>query len=53
MKVFIKNATILCPPSPFHGKNKDIFIDKGIISKIGNNLKVSANKTIDVKGLHV
>ena len=53
MKVFIKNATISCPSSPFHGKNKDILIDKGIISKIGSNLKVSANNTIDVKGLHV
>jgi dihydroorotase len=53
MKVLIKNATIFCPSSPFHGKTKDIFIDKGIISKIGNNLKVTANKTINVKGLHV
>ncbi len=53
MKVFIKNATIFCPTSPFHGKNKDILIDKGIISKIGTNLKVTANKTIDIKGLHV
>jgi len=53
MKVFIKNATIFCPSSPFHGKNKDILIDKGIISKIGANLKVTANKTIDIKALHV
>ncbi|HET7118447.1 MAG TPA: dihydroorotase [Hanamia sp.] len=53
MKVLIKNATILSPSSPFHGKNKDIFIDKGIISKIGNNLKVTANKTINIKGLYV
>jgi dihydroorotase len=53
MKVFIKNATIFCPTSPFHGKNKDILIDKGTISKIGTNLKVTANKTIDIKGLHV
>lgn len=53
MKVLIKNATIFSPSSPFHGKNKHVFIDNGIISKIGNNLKVTANKTIDVKGLCV
>ena len=53
MKVLIKNATIFCHSSPFHGKNKDIFIDKGIISKIGNNLKVTAKEIIDIKGLHV
>ena len=53
MKVLIKNATIFSPSSPFHGKNKHIFIDNGIISKMGNNLKVTANKTIDVKGLCV
>ncbi|HUZ58903.1 MAG TPA: dihydroorotase [Hanamia sp.] len=53
MKVLIKNATILSPSSPFHGKNKHVFIDNGIISKIGNNIKVTANKTIDVKGLCV
>lgn len=53
MKVLIKNAKILSPSSPFHGKNKHIFIDKGVISKIGNNLKVAANKIIDVKGLCV
>ena len=51
MKVLIKNATIFSPSSPIHGKNKHIFIDNGIISKIGNNLKVTANKTIDIKGL--
>ncbi len=53
MRVLIKNATILSPSSPFHGKNKHIFIDNGVISKIGNNLKMAANKTIDVKGLYV
>ena len=53
MKVLIKNATIFSPSSSFHGKNKHIFIDNGVISRIGNNLKVTANKTIDVKGLCV
>ena len=53
MKVLIKNATLFSHSSPFIGKNKSIFIENGIISKIGNNLKVTANKTIDIKGLYV
>ncbi|MEO9020518.1 MAG: dihydroorotase [Ginsengibacter sp.] len=53
MKVLIKNATIFSPSSPFHGKNKHILIDNGIISKIGNNLKVTTGKTINIQGLCV
>ncbi|MGN6533436.1 MAG: dihydroorotase [Ginsengibacter sp.] len=53
MKVLIKNATIHSPSSPFHGKNKSIFIDNGIISKIENDLKPDADKIIDIKGLTV
>ncbi len=53
MKVLIKNATLLSPSSPFHGKIQDFFIDNGIISKIGNGLKINADKTIEIKGLCV
>jgi dihydroorotase len=53
MKVLIKNATLISPSSPFHGKIKSIFIDNGIISRIGSNLKVTADQTINVKGLCV
>ena len=53
MKVLIKNATLLSPSSPFHGKIQDIFIDNGIISKIGNELKITADETIDIKNLCV
>jgi len=53
MKVLIKNATLLSPSSPFHGKIQDIFIDNGIISKIGNDLKTDADTTIEINGLHV
>lgn len=53
MKVLIKNATLLSPSSPFHGKIQDIFIDNGIISKIGNDLKMDADTTIEINGLHV
>ena len=53
MKVLIKNATLISSSSPFHGKIKSIFIDDGIISRIGNNLKVTADQTIDIRGLCV
>lgn len=53
MKVLIRNATLLSPSSPFHGKIQDIFIDNGTISKIGNALKINADETIDIKNLCV
>jgi dihydroorotase len=53
MKVLIKNATLISPSSPLHGKIKSIFIDNGIISRIGSNLKVTADQTINAKGLCV
>jgi len=53
MKVLIKNATLLSTSSPFHGKIKDIFIDNGTISKIGNDLDFEADEEIEIKDLHV
>jgi len=53
MKVLIKKATLLTPSSPFHGKTLDIFIDAGKICKIGNEINISADKTIEVENLHV
>ncbi len=53
MRVLIKNATILSPASPLHGKIRNIFIDNGVITKIGTNLKVAPDKVIDIKGLCV
>jgi dihydroorotase len=53
MKVLIKNATIHAPSSPFHGKNKSIFIDNGIISQINDDLEIGADKIIDKNGLAV
>jgi dihydroorotase len=52
MKVLIKNATIFSPSSPFHGKIKNIFIEKGIISKI-SNAEFEADEKVDIKGLNV
>ena len=53
MKVLIKDATILSPASPFHGQSKDILIENGIISEIGNKLNTSGCQVIEKEGLHV
>ncbi len=53
MKVLIKDATILSPASPFHGQSKDILIEDGIISEIGDNLNAGEGRVIEKKGLHV
>src|SRR5690606_11652379 len=53
MKVLIKNARLHSPSSPFHGSIQDIFIDNGIISKIGNQLNFEADTIIDHKNIHV
>lgn len=53
MKVLIKNATIFSSSSPFNGKNKHIFIENGIISRIDDELNVEADKTIEANGLCV
>ncbi|MBP9853315.1 MAG: dihydroorotase [Candidatus Omnitrophica bacterium] len=52
MSLLIKNAMIINADKR-EKQAKDIFIDKGIIKKIGPALKVSAKKTIDAKGLLV
>lgn len=58
MKVLIKNATILSPSSPFHGKIKNIFIDNGFISKVNEETgdgeeTGDVDETIDIPGLNV
>ncbi len=53
MKLLIKQARVVDPSSPFHGQITDIFIENGIISKIGNNLTVKADKVVEYEQLHV
>ncbi|MEO6638267.1 MAG: dihydroorotase [Ginsengibacter sp.] len=53
MKVFIKDAILLSPSSPFHGQSKDILIEDGIITNIGNGLDAGKAQVIEAKGLHV
>jgi dihydroorotase len=53
MTILIKQARVVDPSSPFNGQITDIFIENGIISKIGNNITAKADRTIVVRGLHV
>jgi dihydroorotase len=53
MNILIKQARVVDPFSPFNGQITDIFIDKGIITKIGKNLSEKADKIVEIKGLHV
>ena len=53
MTILIKQARIVDPSSPLNGQITDIFIENGIINKIGNNIPDKADKTIEINGLHV
>jgi len=53
MKILIKQASIVDPSSPFNGQTADIFIENGIITRIGSSLAEKADKEIAVPGLHV
>ena len=53
MNILIKQARVVDPSSPLNGQITDIFIDKGIIQKIGKKLSEKADETIDIKGLHI
>lgn len=50
MKILIQSAKILNADSPFHKKVKNILINNGRITEIGDK-KYSAEKTIDAKGM--
>jgi dihydroorotase len=53
MKLLIKKAKIVDPNSPFNGQIIDIFIDNGIISRLATDVTVSADREINIDGLHV
>jgi dihydroorotase len=53
MKILIKQVRIVDPSSPLNGQTTTIFIEDGIISKIGNNSSVKADKEIHIDGLHI
>lgn len=53
MKLLIKQARIVDPHSPFNAKIADIFIENGIITRIGQEIKDSADREIKAENLHV
>jgi dihydroorotase len=53
MTILIKQARVVDPSSSFNGQITDIFIENGIISKIGKNISGKADKTIEINGLCV
>ena len=53
MKVLLKQATIVCPSSPFNGQVKDILIDEGSIAKISDAVNEKADQVIELPNLHV
>jgi len=53
MKLLIKQVRIVDPNSPFNGQIIDILIDNGIITQLGRELTVSADRQINCNGLYV
>jgi dihydroorotase len=53
MNILIKQVKVVDPSSPFNEQITDIFIENGIVKKIGKGLTVPADKIIDIKGLHI
>src|SRR5215208_2791726 len=53
MTILIKQACIVDPTSSFNGQITDIFIEKGLIKKLGKNLSSKADHEINISGLHV
>lgn len=53
MKILIKQVKVIDPSSPFNGQITDIFIENGIIRKIGPGLSEDADRQIASEGLHV
>ena len=52
MDIFIRQARIVDPSSPFHQQKVDIFIQNGTIADIGN-INHSVERNIDIEGLCV
>lgn len=53
MKLLIKNARIADPLSPLNGQITDIFVNNGIIAKLGTGLRNKADQETDLDGRFV
>ena len=52
MRVLIKGAMIVDPRSTHSGEIQDIFIEEGVIRKIGSNIDVLCDQLIEFENLH-
>lgn len=53
MDILLRQATIIDSSSPLHQQKADIFIQKGKIVEITETVDRSADKIIDIPGLHI
>lgn len=53
MKVLIKNAKLIHPSHPVHGRTTDILIENGIIRKIAENIQDKDCQIISKPNIHV
>lgn len=53
MSILLRKVNIQDQFSPFHGEQKDILIQNGIITEIGDQLHADGSKVVDVAGTHV
>ena len=51
MKILVKDTLILDKNSSYHKERLDVFIEEGIIQKIGKNLSLKSDQIISEKGL--
>ena len=47
MKILIRSAKIICKSSEFHGQTKDVFIENGISSQIGDFVDIEVDEMIE------
>ena len=54
MNILLQSVKIIDPKSPFHQQTKDVLIENGIISNIGESIKsTSQHQVINIPGLHL
>jgi dihydroorotase len=53
MHILLRNVKIIAPSSPFHGQQKDISIQNGIIQQVADNLEDARATVISGNNLHV
>lgn len=53
MTILVRKATIIFPGSLLNGQQRDIFIENGTISKLGDDLSLKADTIIEQEGLQV